>query len=166
MLPYIYRELILRRKWFTDKEIVDIFTVSQSIPGAISVNAAFDAGFRKAGIPGGLFSAAGIVLPAFFAIVFLLLFFFEIRDTTWARKFLAGVITASAALILLTTIEIAKTVCKKEILLRAAIALIVFIAVGAFNVNALWMILAGIFFGLTYHVLKPKTTESNQNHAE
>lgn len=153
MLPYIYRELVIKRKWFGNNEIVDIFTVAQSIPGAIAVNAAFNTGFRKAGFWGGIMAATGVVLPAFMAIVLILFFFMQIRDAEWVRKFLAGVITASAALIFLTTIDISKTVLKKNTVIRLAVAVIVFITIGMLDVNALWLILAGMFFGLFYHLV-------------
>jgi len=152
MLPYIYRELVIRRKWFTNSEIVDIFTVSQSIPGAIAVNAAFNTGFRRSGVLGGIVATCGVVLPAFLAITLILYVFINLRDNVWAQKFLAGVITASAALILLTAIDLAKSVFSKSFIIRVTISLIVFVTVGIFDLNAMWMIFAGMIFGVLYHI--------------
>ena len=157
----MYRELVMKRKWFNNNEIVDIFTVSQSIPGAIAVNAAFNAGYRKSGVIGALIAVLGVVLPAFLAILIILFFFLHIREIVWVRKYLAGVITASAALIFLTAIELARSVFKKALLLNITIALIVFIGVGIFNLNALWMIMGGILFGIIhYGYLKLTVKES------
>ncbi len=151
MLPFMYRELVISNKWFNNEEIVDIFTVSQSIPGAIAVNAAFNTGFRRAGIIGAFISVAGVVLPAFVAILIILLFFFSIREAVWVRKFLGGVITASAALIFITAINLTRAVLKRTFLINSIITIFVFIAVGVFNINALWMILSGIVFGLGHY---------------
>ncbi len=166
MLPYIYRELVMKRKWFNNDEIVDIFTVSQSIPGAIAVNAAFNTGFRKAGLPGGFMAVAGVVIPAFLAIVLILIFFLNIRESIWVQKFLAGILTASAALILMTAIDLAKTVYKKEAIVRIIISLLVFIGIGVFGINAMWMILGGVLWGLAnylYQILGLKKGENDED---
>jgi|SRR5690554_3859395 len=166
MLPYIYRELVIRRKWFTNAEIVDIFTVSQSIPGAISVNAAFNTGFRRSGVLGGLIAAFGVVLPAFLAITLILFVFINLRNNILVQKFLSGVITASAALILLTATDLAKSVFSRYFLIRAAISFIVFVAVGVFDLNAMWLIFAGMVFGVLYHTfIKRDLSQSDKARA-
>ncbi|MBW6515261.1 MAG: chromate transporter [Candidatus Cloacimonetes bacterium] len=166
MIPFIYRELVINKKWFNNEELVDILTVSQAIPGAIAVNAAFNAGYRKVGVIGGFISALGLVLPAFLAILFIMIFFLNIRDIEWVQKFLSGIIIASTALILSTTINLAKTVYKRRLIINMVISLIVFIGIGYFNINASWMILGGIIFGFINFFTRSLKEEADTNTEE
>lgn len=57
MLPLIQKEAVDRQKWLKDEEILDIFAISQSIPGVIALNSAIFIGKRVAGTVGAIFSA-------------------------------------------------------------------------------------------------------------
>ena len=69
MLPLIQREVTEKQKWLSEEEILDIFAISQSIPGVISINSAIFIGRRVAGVGGAIFSALGIILPSFVIIL-------------------------------------------------------------------------------------------------
>lgn len=45
MLPLIQREVV-ERHWLTKEEFIDIFAVTQSLPGIFAVNIAIFVGFR------------------------------------------------------------------------------------------------------------------------
>lgn len=76
MIPIIQREVVDKRKWVTDNDILDILAISESTPGPISVNAATFIGFRVAGFFGSLFATLGLVLPSFI-IIFIISFFYK-----------------------------------------------------------------------------------------
>ena len=40
MLPMLERELVQRRKWVTEEEILDFYAIGQCTPGIIAVNTA------------------------------------------------------------------------------------------------------------------------------
>jgi len=71
MIPIMEEELVHKRKWIGKEEIVDVFAVSQSVPGAIAVNSATFVGYQIGGIPGALASLLGIVIPTFIIIIIL-----------------------------------------------------------------------------------------------
>src|SRR5690554_7214801 len=64
MLPLIEKEVIDRKGWATTVEIMDIFALSQSIPGAIAINTSIFLGQRLAGIGGAVVAALGVVIPS------------------------------------------------------------------------------------------------------
>lgn len=64
MLPMLKKELVEHRQWITEEEILDMYAIGQCTPGVIAVNTATFVGFRKAGIPGGIFATLGIVSPS------------------------------------------------------------------------------------------------------
>lgn len=148
ILPILEREMVKKRKLFTEKELVNIFTISQALPGAIAVNASFYVGYERKGLLGGLIAVAGIVLPAFISIVLVYLFFMGIRDSIYVKNFLRGIITAAAALILITAVNISKSVLKKANIIKIVFAIITFIGVAVFDINALWFLFTGIVYGI------------------
>jgi len=65
MIPLIEKEVVFNKKWINKEQIVDIFAVIQSLPGAIAVNAASFIGFQLAGVLGAIAAFLGVVLPTF-----------------------------------------------------------------------------------------------------
>ena len=65
MIPIIQREVVEKRKWASEADILDILAISESTPGPISVNAATYIGFRVAGFWGSFFATLGLILPSF-----------------------------------------------------------------------------------------------------
>ncbi len=157
MLPFIYREIGSKRRWLDDDELLDVLTIAQSVPGAIAVNSAFLIGYRKNGITGALISVFGMVLPAFLIIVSIMLFFLTIREITWIRNFMTGIITASAALIFMSGAKLSSRVFRDYNPINIAIGIAAFLMVGLFDINVIWLISAGLVYGLIRHLAGFKT---------
>lgn len=81
MIPIIQKEVVEKRRWATNADILEILAISESTPGPISVNAATYIGFRVAGFWGSLFATLGLVLPSF-VIIFVISFFYK-TFMTW-----------------------------------------------------------------------------------
>ena len=64
MLPILQRELVEKRGWVTDEEIMDYFAIGQCTPGIIAVNTATFVGMKLRGVLGAIFATVGIVLPS------------------------------------------------------------------------------------------------------
>ncbi len=71
MLPLFEREVVEKRKWASNEEMLDYYAVGQCTPGAIAVNVATFVGQKVAGIPGGIAATVGVVFPSFVIIVLL-----------------------------------------------------------------------------------------------
>ena len=64
MLPLIQKEIVERRGWASDEEVLDYFTIGQITPGVIAVNTATFIGYKKAGTLGGMVATLGVVFPS------------------------------------------------------------------------------------------------------
>ncbi|GHU60763.1 hypothetical protein FACS1894171_2650 [Clostridia bacterium] len=51
MIPVMEREFVKNKKWVKPTEMIDIFAVSQSVPGVISLNTSVFVGYRVCGSP-------------------------------------------------------------------------------------------------------------------
>lgn len=159
MLPYFYSEILVKRKWFKEEDFIDILTVAQSVPGAIAVNASFNVGFQLKGFSGGVAAVLGMVIPAFTAVVLILLFFLNVRDHELVRKAITGIITASAALITISAIKLSGSVFRKGRLDNILIAIFVFLAIGLFNADIIWLLVFGVLVGVCRYFHKLKTID-------
>lgn len=64
MLPLIQKEIVERRGWASEEEVLDYFTIGQITPGVIAVNTATFIGNKKAGILGGMVATLGVIFPS------------------------------------------------------------------------------------------------------
>lgn len=141
MLPLIQREVVDNRHWVDEEEMVDILAISQSTPGVIGINAAIFIGNKVAAIPGAIAAAFGMILPAFISILLILIVLLRLKDNVYVGKVFSGIRAASAGLILLAAIKLGKSILKGRI--EWIIALISFIIIVFFNVNAAWAVILG-----------------------
>ena len=65
MIPIMEEEVVYKKKWVKKEQIVDIFAIIQSLPGAIAVNAASLVGYQLAGALGAIAAFLGVILPTF-----------------------------------------------------------------------------------------------------
>ena len=87
MIPIIQKEIVEKRKWITDDDILEIIAIAESTPGPIAINSATFVGYRVAGFFGAFFATLGVVLPSFviiLAISFVLREFQHIKAVQYA----------------------------------------------------------------------------------
>lgn len=99
LLPVLHAHLVTELGWLTPREFLDGVAISQLTPGPIAVLATF-AGYHLAGVPGALAATAALFAPGTAFMLFLCRQYERRRDEPWARRFLAGVNPAVAAMVL------------------------------------------------------------------
>ena len=96
MIPFFHRELVGRRKWVADEELVDMVSIGLAVPGPISTNLAVQVGRRAAGPPGAACAFLGMVAPPLLLAIASALALHAWADRPGVRGFLKG---ASAAVV-------------------------------------------------------------------
>ncbi len=153
MIPLIEKEITENKKWVEREEIIDILAVSQSIPGAIAINAATFIGFKTLGKMGALAATLGVILPSFIIIAVIAAFFSKISNNLIVKSIFAGIRPAVVALITAAVIKVGKTSIKDKTGLIAAI--IALLLVVAFDIHAILVIIGGAAFGLMVYKFRP-----------
>ena len=64
MLPMLEKELVEKKKWTSNEEMLDYFAIGQCTPGIIAVNVATFVGYKRKGISGGIVSTLGMIFPS------------------------------------------------------------------------------------------------------
>lgn len=151
MLPAMREELVEKRKWVTDEEMMDTVAAMQSMPGIIACNIGVLLGYRVAGVAGAFCALAGAVLPPFLAIVVLASLVAKIRTHEAVSHLFLGVRAGVAALILYASVSLAKQVFQgKEGLGRTCtwiVAAASFVCLAFLGANAVLVLLASAVLG-------------------
>lgn len=108
MLPIIQEEIVNRRSWATDEEILDIYAIGQSTPGIIAINTATFIGYDQQGIIGAIVSTLGMVTPSIIIITTIAAFFKNFQNYIVIQYALKGIRVVVAALILNAVIKMYK----------------------------------------------------------
>lgn len=69
MIPLIQREVVEKRRWMEQSDILDIVAIAESTPGPIAINTATFVGYRTGGLVGAGCATLGVVLPSFVIIL-------------------------------------------------------------------------------------------------
>jgi chromate transporter len=154
MLPIIQREVVERHGWIAEDEFVDVLAVAQSSPGAVAINSAVFIGSKLRGIPGAFAALFGSVLPSFFVILFIAVFFSNYTEYPVVVAAFTGVRPAIAALIAAAVLKIGKPVLQKSGSLFYGLVFLL-LSVG-FDIHPVTIILLGILSGLLLSHLEQK----------
>ena len=161
MMPIMQRELIEKRGWITEEEIIDYFAIGQSTPGIIAVNVATFVGYKRLGVLGGIIGTLGVVTPSWVIIMLLAGAISSVDKYPLAQKALKGINVAVAALLTSVIVKFSKKTIKNiwnAVFMFLAFALIYFL-----KVQSVWIILASLVIGsliTLYKQKKAKTTDA------
>lgn len=133
MIPVIQREVVEKKGWFDDEEIIDCFAISQFTPGAITVNTATFVGYKKKGIIGGIIATLGAISPSLILITLLTTFFINFQDNEMVRHAFEGIKIGVAALIINVARRMSKHIIKDKLSLVVFAVAFVFIAFTDFS---------------------------------
>ena len=71
MLPMLQKEVVEKRQWATEDEMLDYFAIGQCTPGVIFINTATFIGYKQKGIPGAIAATVGSVFPSLCIVMFI-----------------------------------------------------------------------------------------------
>lgn len=145
LLAFLRADLVERRGWLSELQLMDAIAVGQFTPGPIFTAATF-IGYLLAGVPGALVATLGIFLPAFIFVAISGPLIPRLRASPVAGAFLDGVNVASLALMAVVTWQLGRVaiVDAMTLVLAALGAVILF----RYRVNSAWLVLGGGVAGL------------------
>ena len=152
MMPMMEKELIDKKGWITEEDLLDYYAIGQSTPGIVAVNVSTFVGYRQAGILGGIVSTLGMVTPSLVIIMILAGLINSISDYPVAQKALNGINVAVAALLTSVVVKFAKKTIKNiwnVLFMLASFALVYFLKVPPF-----WIIIAALLTGVLLSLKK------------
>ena len=146
MIPLIERDVVTKKQWMKDEDLLDMVALAESTPGPVAVNAATFVGRQVGGYAGAAAATLGVVLPSFLIILAVGYLLQMVMHSRLVRNAFLGirasvlVLIASAMISLLRKMQWSKGgVC----LLIAALT-----AVAFFDVSPILVLLAAAGAGI------------------
>jgi len=144
LLAFLRADLVDRFGWLTSSQLLDAVAAGQITPGPVFTTATF-IGYLLGGAPGAVVATVGIFLPAFVFVAASGPLVARARRSAGAGAFLDGVNVAALALMLLVSLQLARTACVDMV--TVAVALGSLFCLQRFRTNSLWLLLAGAVLG-------------------
>ncbi|MBO4338812.1 MAG: chromate transporter [Clostridia bacterium] len=146
MLPIIQREIVEKKKWATEEEVLDYYAIGQCTPGVIAVNTATFIGQKKKGIAGGIAATLGVVFPSVIIITVIAAFLTNFAEYAVVKNAFAGIRVCVAVLIVNAIIKL----WKKSVV--DVITFIIFLAVTVlsfiFDVSPIIFVVSAAVIGI------------------
>lgn len=157
MLPLLERELVERRGWAQEQELLDYYAVGQCTPGIIAVNTATFVGRKVGGIVGAVVATAGVVCPSVIIITVIALFLENIAGNPLVQHAFGGIRIAVAALIFNSILKLWKSGVKGAYGILAFVAALA--AALVFHVSTPLVVAAAIACGILIGLLRGRGAE-------
>lgn len=160
MLPMLKYELVEKREWISEEDLLNCYAIGQCTPGIIAVNTATYVGYIKKGIIGGIVSTLGMITPSIVIITVIAAFLKQFMDNALLQNALMGIRGAVCALMLNTLINMGK---KSLISISAwIICAIAFLLIMFLNLPSIFIVLFGGICGIALDKLTNKKDENER----
>ena len=142
MLPMLQKEVVEKRGWATEDELMDYYAVGQCTPGVIAVNTATFIGSKQKGILGSIFASAGVISPSILIIGIIAAFIRNFAELAAVKNAFAGIRDCVCVLIFNSVAKLYKKAVND--LPTTVIFVLVFLGSVLFDVSpAVYVVLAG-----------------------
>lgn len=143
MLPILQREVVDKKGWATEDELMDYYAIGQCTPGIIAVNTATFIGKKYKGIPGGIAATLGVVFPSIVIITIIAGVLHNFSSIVWIQNAFGGIRICVCALILNAVIKL----WKKAVIDKITLVIFLLILLGSIFLNispAIYVVTAGV----------------------
>lgn len=146
MLPMLQQEVVGKRNWATEEEIMDYYAIGQCTPGIIAINVATFVGYKTKGVSGAIFATAGMVFPSLIIIGIIAAFLQNFAELEIVKNAFAGIRVCVGVLVL----NAVKGMWKKGVVDKAttAICILVFLGMLLLDVSPVVFVIASGLAGV------------------
>jgi chromate transporter len=154
ILPLLTSELVDKKKWITSDELCEFYALSASLPGIIAANTAIFTGRKLLGRKGAISAIAGMILPAFLAIILLATMLSAIISNYYIQNMFWGVGIGVITLLFLAV----KEMWKKSVTDKFTFVLYLVCLLGALSgkISLPLIIVCAVFAGIIWQKFENK----------
>ena len=127
MLPILQREVVEKKQWATEEELMDYYAIGQCTPGVIAVNTATFIGQKYNGTLGAISATLGVVFPSVVIISLLATVIEAFSHIVWVQHAFGGIRICVCVLICNSVVKL----YKKAVVDKATFLLFLIIMLGA-----------------------------------
>ena len=138
MLPMLQKEVVEKRQWATEDEMLDYFAIGQCTPGVIFINTATFIGYKQKGIPGAIAATVGSVFPSLCIVMFIAAVLKNFAELAVVQHAFAGIRVVVSVLILNAVMGL-----RKKSIVAASFLVSVWV-----DISPVWIVLAAAILGI------------------
>ena len=157
MLPMMQRELVEKKQWTTNEELLNYYAVGQCTPGIIAVNTATFVGSKRKGVLGAAFATLGMVTPSVIIIMLIASFLKNFADYPVVQNAFSGIRIAVCATILVSIWNLWKKSVKKP--LDYIFCIVAFLLSAFTPISPVWIVLLAAAGGIFTNLKKEDNKE-------
>jgi chromate transporter len=136
VLPFARRMLVEQRRWLSEREFIEVLSLSQFLPGPNIVNLSIIIGSRFGGPSGSVAAALGLMLMPFLIVLALAALYAQFATLDAVRGATNGVSAAATGLVIAMGVKMALPL--RGIAWQVAMGVAVFVAIGVVRIPLLW----------------------------
>lgn len=150
MLPIMEKEVVVKHRWLSRQEFLDIVAVSQATPGIFAVDMASHIGYKVSGLKGAIGASVGAIMPSLVIILLIAFCFRTFRDNEWVEAAFKGIRPAVVALISMPVFTMGRKagLTARNIWIPILSALLIWLM----GVSPAWIILAAALGGAIHGI--------------
>lgn len=159
MIPPMIVEVVNRKKWVAEENVMDSYALGQSIPGIIAVNTSAFLGYHIGRIKGAISAIIGCILPSFVIILLIARVYKVFSNNPYVEGALKGIRIAVLAMLITTVIDLTKKSFKD---ITGVVLATIALGCLVLGVSAIFVIIGGIILsGLIYYRKEKAANEDN-----
>ena len=109
MLPILQKEVVERKNWVTEAEVLDYYALAQCLPGIIMVNTLAFIGQKKRGTAGAIAGGLGAVAPPLVIITLIAALLTSFSDVPMVQNAFAGIRVCVCVLVFNSVVKLWKS---------------------------------------------------------
>ena len=145
VVPMVRRYFVEQKNLFNEDELMTMAAIAQSSPGAIAINLSALAGYKAAGIGGAVISCIAAVMPPFFILSIISVFYELFITNAFVVAILKGMEATVVALMVDLIIDMWSMILKEKSLFLSLMIPIAFAANFILHINAIYILLVSCF---------------------
>jgi len=149
VLPLAREALVVRRRWMSDSEFLDLLGLCQLLPGGNIINLAFAIGMHFRGVGGAIAAFAGLLAVPSGIVILLGAAYAQVRHDPLVQHMMAGLAAAAAGLLFAMTLQLGAQLMRDVRALMVVVAAFVAIALVRFPLLPTVVILLGLSILIT-----------------
>ena len=152
MLPMLEKEIIEKKHWSTDDEIMNYYAIAQCTPGIIAVNVATFVGYVQTGVIGGIICTLGAISPSLIIITLIASVLTNFQEILIVQHALVGIRLAVCVLMTSSIVKLYKGNVKD--LITASIFIGALILAYFTDISTVYLVVAAGITGVIIYNLK------------
>jgi chromate transporter len=140
------KEIVEEKKWMEKEKLIDVFGISQCLPGAIALNSSGFVGYSIAKVPGAMAAILGNITSPVIIVLTMSILFQKFSSYAVVQHAFNGIRPAIIGLIVFAAYNVGKTSLKDGICV--AISLAAFIGVLFLKLHPILLIIMGAVAGV------------------